>query len=502
MGNNIRETIKKQLNEFNLTNKITTAITDNGSNMVKAIREWGGVERIPCSAHTLQLCVIKGMKKATDYIDRFKKLNLFFSSPKQNEKLEEAQAELAEKFRNQHELPDQLSDENDQAEEQEKSQLHILRTITEVPTRWGSALASWRRLRELKPAIKRVLVNLSTETDISSKKDYRQLQERMLKAYEWNLLDKLIELFEPIEDATEFLGGQKYCTLSLIYPTIQALKYSYADNSNNENGGNGDGGNGNGGNEDGSNDDEDDDSDDKESGSENGMSFFKFINIIYIDFELLIIHKKQNPIDFADSMDEDHQPNLKDTVNLIKEEIYNALYYYFDNPPNATILASLLDPRSKQMNGWPEELKEKTISLLQSEYKKEKQKEPSKETNTNTNSQPKHQCKSFATRVFGLPQSQTPIYEEFSYYLDEIKTPQAVPEVDPFEWWRDNQKKFPILYKIARKYLGIPATSVPSERLFSDAGNQISTERNRLKPSTVNDLLFVKRNIKYINPFV
>jgi hypothetical protein len=86
--------------------------------------------------------------------------------------------------------------------------------------------------------------------------------------------------------------------------------------------------------------------------------------------------------------------------------------------------------------------------------------------------------------------------------LDEIKTPQTLSEVDPFEWWYENQKRFPTLYKIARKYLSIPVTSVLSKRLFSDTGNQISAERNRLKPSTVNELLFIKRNIKYINPFV
>lgn len=234
-GNHIRETIIKKLQEFDLIDKITIAITDNGSNMIKAIQEWEGIERIPCSAHTLQLCVIKGLKKATDYVDRFKKLSIFFNSPKQNEKLEEAQAELNAKFEKQ---CDQLLNENpdvDQIEIPEEYQPKILRTITEVPTRWGSALASWRRLRELKPAIKRVLADLSIETDYQSKKDYRQLQERMLNTSEWNLLDELIELFKPIEDATEFLGGQKYCTLSLIYPTIQALKYSYAKKDN-ENG--------------------------------------------------------------------------------------------------------------------------------------------------------------------------------------------------------------------------------------------------------------------------
>jgi hypothetical protein len=53
----------------------------------------------------------------------------------------------------------------------------------------------------------------------------------MLKETEWNLLDELINLFTPIENATEFLGGQKYCTLSLIFPTIQALKFDYIPDS-------------------------------------------------------------------------------------------------------------------------------------------------------------------------------------------------------------------------------------------------------------------------------
>ena len=140
-------------------------------------------------------------------------------------------------------------------------------------------------------------------------------------------------------------------------------------------------------------------------------------------------------------MNEENQPDLKIIINSVKEEIYNALNNYFDDLPNATILASVLDPRFKQMHGWSEELKEKTTSLLRSEYVKERQKEPPKETNTNINYQPKYQDKTFAMRVFGFSQSQTPIYEEFSCYLDEIRMPQASPEVDPFEWWFENQKK-------------------------------------------------------------
>jgi zinc finger BED domain-containing protein 1 (E3 SUMO-protein ligase ZBED1) len=96
-GDNIRNTIISKLESLGLSGKVNAAVTDNGSNMVKAIREWVGVERIPCSAHTLQLCVAKGLQNATPYLRRCKKLNKFFNSPKQNERLEAAQRQLAEK---------------------------------------------------------------------------------------------------------------------------------------------------------------------------------------------------------------------------------------------------------------------------------------------------------------------------------------------------------------------------------------------------------------------
>ena len=54
----------------------------------------------------------------------------------------------------------------------------------------------------------------------------------MLNDNEWNLLNKLIELLIPIERATEFLEGQKYCTLFLIFPIIQTLKFEYTSDPN------------------------------------------------------------------------------------------------------------------------------------------------------------------------------------------------------------------------------------------------------------------------------
>ena len=43
----------------------------------------------------------------------------------------------------------------------------------------------------------------------------------------------------------------------------------------------------------------------------------------------------------------------------------------------------------------------------------------------------------------------------------------------PLEWWARKEKQFPRLAKLAKTYLAVPATSTPSERIFSLAGNTI-----------------------------
>src|SRR4051794_11000355 len=62
-GKHICETIQDNLKALELEKKVIIAVTDNGSNMVKAIGDWNGVKRVLCSAHTLQLCVLKGLGK-------------------------------------------------------------------------------------------------------------------------------------------------------------------------------------------------------------------------------------------------------------------------------------------------------------------------------------------------------------------------------------------------------------------------------------------------------
>jgi len=73
-----------------------------------------------------------------------------------------------------------------------------------------------------------------------------------------------------------------------------------------------------------------------------------------------------------------------------------------------------------------------------------------------------------------------------------LNTPEE--DVDPLIWYkaREGNPKYSILLKIARDYLSIQATSVPSEQAFSIAKNTINPTRNRLDPEKARAMLCLK----------
>ena len=71
---------------------------------------------------------------------------------------------------------------------------------------------------------------------------------------------------------------------------------------------------------------------------------------------------------------------------------------------------------------------------------------------------------------------------------------QVQQDADPLKWWQENETKFRTLAVLARKYLAIPATSAPSERVFSLAGSICNRRRASLTPEHLNALVFLNAN--------
>ncbi len=71
----------------------------------------------------------------------------------------------------------------------------------------------------------------------------------------------------------------------------------------------------------------------------------------------------------------------------------------------------------------------------------------------------------------------------------------ASGEFHVLSWWRRKGKDlFPMLARVMRSTLCISASSAMSENNFSDAGNTLTKKRNRLKPRTINNLMFMRSN--------
>ena len=90
-----------------------------------------------------------------------------------------------------------------------------------------------------------------------------------------------------------------------------------------------------------------------------------------------------------------------------------------------------------------------------------------------------------------MPSNGNCISAELDQFLSE---PLISCQDDPASWWKMNMHRFPQLSPLTQKFLAPPPTSVPSERLFSNAaGDIISDHRCRLLPENVDSDLEVQQ---------
>ena len=126
---NIKNCLNSILENWNLKDKCFVAgNNNNGANIKKAISLMN-IESIGCATHMLHLSVTKGLVPLKQFIKRVNNLIHFFAlTPKQIGRLKDAQKDWG--------YP------------------KTLEIIQDVRTRWNSSYLAWKRLLELKVAIK------------------------------------------------------------------------------------------------------------------------------------------------------------------------------------------------------------------------------------------------------------------------------------------------------------------------------------------------------------
>jgi len=164
------------------------------------------------------------------------------------------------------------------------------------------------------------------------------------------------------------------------------------------------------------------------------------------------------------------------------------IQFYYNKTNNAYYIATILDPRFKL--GYFEDEKDKDsvksadvkkifVSVYETYLANSKgEKEP----------EPKKLKKISAHFQFPISTTSTRKgeYLEVQQYLVE---PQIPGDNCILKYWKENEKKFPTLAKIAKDYLCIPTTSAPVERLFSKSGRILSWDRSRMTATTARERL-------------
>ena len=90
-----------------------------------------------------------------------------------------------------------------------------------------------------------------------------------------------------------------------------------------------------------------------------------------------------------------------------------------------------------------------------------------------------------------IPSSMENLDEELHRYGAET---QVDLDTCPLQWWKMRASKFPILSQVAMEILAIPASSAPSERVFSKLARIYTKERLSLNGDLANACLFLSFN--------
>lgn len=187
----------------------------------------------------------------------------------------------------------------------------------------------------------------------------------------------------------------------------------------------------------------------------------------------------------------------------IKEEVMTRLQarYVADRLKGLMNVASFLDARyktdfleteSEELNNVKEELLKNVVLLECSIEEEEEDVLPSPAAK-------KAKLSLGALTSLKKKETASPAASPHSRLSKEIDTYLSYPVIDgddePLEWWKVNAKELPLLSQLARIYLAIQATSSPSERLFSKAGQVATPARAQLKPEKVDKLVFLAENL-------
>ncbi|KAK1889339.1 Zinc finger BED domain containing protein 1 [Dissostichus eleginoides] len=201
-----------------------------------------------------------------------------------------------------------------------------------------------------------------------------------------------------------------------------------------------------------------------------------------------------------------------DTAKLLGQNMVSNMQNKFDTTESQTALtlSTLLDPRFKTIGFYNQvqaAASVKRLTAFCTQLRKNAQPDTPTEEQPSTSAQPA------PANVDNPSSTGLNLWETLDRDASEARTARnatadATVEVqrymtdpplerskDPLAYWVDHQNVYPNLFKLAKQFLCMPASSVPSERVFSKCGEILSKKRNRLNPKTVEKIMFLNKNL-------
>ena len=183
---NIRNELLTILQNWNVSERVHTVVTDNARNVTAAVKLTGW-NHLPCLAHTLNLVVQDAMKVIEEFHKKVKHIvEYFHRSCTAAAKLRDMQNQMLGKS---------------------------LKLVMDVVTRWNSSFQMFKRLCEIQAPLDATLGVLHNPVDT-------------LNAEEWLVLQEFCFILKPFDEITTELSSETQVTVSKIIPMISGL-YSF-----------------------------------------------------------------------------------------------------------------------------------------------------------------------------------------------------------------------------------------------------------------------------------
>lgn len=331
--------------------------------------------------------------------------------------------------------------------------ISVNKLLLDCPTRWNSTYDMISRLLDQQLAICAVFV------ENPAKSDY-QLQPKQIR-----MLEKLKIILKPMKDLTVALSGQSYATISIILPSLFQLVNKHLKSDN----------------------------DDCNFVMACKDAMRNDLEKRYVDPKIRLVLSAACFLDprFKHlTFIEDQKPA---TVEFVKQEL---LSFCLTNSSAQVKAEVKQEPESQPC------VPDLPTLPVADEPNGPPAKVPKVEVDKNIDSDV---CDNFMSDIIVVSSNvitpETKVQREIDRYVDAPLDVASMTKNDfsVLNWWKDNSGMFPLMSQLAKKFLCIPASSTPSERVFSLAGNIVTQKRSMLLPENVNKLIFINMNKKYLN---